>query len=63
MKNRYLVVQIGCLECGVSSFPIALVNTRKEAEKIRENHPSTWDTEGGDGYADVWDLNELKKTK
>ena len=61
MKKRYLVVQIGCMECGVSSYPIAVVSTKKEAKKIKENHPSTWDTEGGDGYVTIWDLREVNK--
>ena len=58
MKKRYLVVQIGCIECGVSSYPIAFVDTMEEAEKIKDEHPDTWDTEGGEGYVVIWDLNE-----
>lgn len=53
---KYLVFQIGCIECGVSSYPIQTTYTLEEAKRIAENHPSTWDTEGGEGYAIVIDL-------
>ena len=60
MKKRYLVQQLGCMCCGVSTYFIANVATRKEAEKIKDEHPSTWETEGGDGTVVIWDLNLLK---
>lgn len=43
----FLVFQVGCIECGVSSYPIKVTDTLKEAKAVAENHPSTWDSEGG----------------
>jgi len=40
--TNYLVYQVGCIECGVSSYP------------------STWETEGGEGYVTVIDLHTCK---
>ena len=31
--------------------------TLEEAKKVRESHPSTWDSEGGDGYVEIWEVN------
>lgn len=58
---RYLVMQIGCIECRVSSYPIRICETIEEAEKIRENHPDTWESEGGDGYVEIIDLTSVNK--
>jgi hypothetical protein len=32
----YLVVNIGCIECGVSSNVVGLFSTEKEAERVRD---------------------------
>ena len=32
-NKKYMVVQIGCIECGVSSYPIGIYNTLKKAKK------------------------------
>ena len=61
--SKFLVYQVGCIECGVSSYPIALCETEEEANRIAEAYPSTWDTEGGDGYIDVIDLFNFEKPK
>jgi len=53
---NYLVFQVGCIECGVTSYPIGLSETLAGAREIKENHPSIWDTEGGDGYVQIIDL-------
>ena len=53
---KYLVLQIGCIECGVSSYPIKCTNDLNEAIQTAREHPSTWGTEGGDGYAGIWDI-------
>ena len=50
-------MQIGCIECGVSSYPIKICETLKEAEDVTENHPCTYETEGGDGYVQIINLN------
>ena len=57
-NKKYMVVQIGCIECGVSSYPIGIYSTLEEAREVRENHPSTWESEGGDGYVEIWFINE-----
>ena len=56
-NKKYMVVQIGCIECGVSSYPIGIYDTLEEARKVKEAHPSTWDSEGGDGYVEIWMVN------
>lgn len=54
---NYLVYQVGCIECGVSSYPIHTTETLQEAKEIANKHPSTWESEGGDGYVTIIDLN------
>lgn len=58
--NKYLVFQVGCIECGVSSYPIKCVASLDEAQEIAKNHPSTWSTEGGDGYVTIIDIENCK---
>ena len=53
-----MVVQIGCIECGVSSYPIGIYDTLGEAIKVKEAHTSTWKNEGGDGYVEIWVVNK-----
>lgn len=53
-NKKYMVVQIGCIECGVSSYPIGVYDTLEEAEQVKMAHPDTWDSEGGDGYIEIW---------
>ena len=55
--KKYMVVQIGCIECGVSSYPIGIYDNLEEAEKVKEAHLSTWVSEGGDGYVEIWVVN------
>lgn len=57
---NYLVFQVGCIECDVSSYPIKVCNTLDEAINCAENHPSTWDSEGGEGFVTIIDLKECK---
>ena len=56
-NKKYMAVQIGCIECGVSSYPIGIYDTLEEAQKAKEAHPSTWVSEGGDGYVEIWMVN------
>lgn len=58
---NFLVYQVGCIECGVSSYPIALCKTKEEAQSIKDRYPSTWYTEGGDGFIDIIDLHNFEK--
>ena len=60
MSARYLAYQVGCIECGVSSYPIKTCATLEDAQVVAKAHPSTWETEGGEGYVTVIDLQECK---
>lgn len=57
---KYLVMQIGCLECGVSSYPIKVCPTLEQARACAKNHPSTWETEGGYGFVMIIDLEKCE---
>lgn len=50
MTTVFVVTRIGCIECGVSSDVVGVFDTREEADAVCESQPSTWDSEGGDGY-------------
>lgn len=57
MNNyKYLVFQVGCIECSVSSYPIAWCKTKEEAEKIKEKRPSVWTLEGGHGFVKIYEI-------
>ena len=56
----YLVMQIGCIECGVSSYPVKICDTLADAESAAADHPDTWDTEGGEGYVQIIDLEKCE---
>jgi hypothetical protein len=58
---NYLVFQVGCIECGVSSYPIKVCETLEEARAVAADHPSTWKSEGGDGYITIIDLQNCKE--
>lgn len=60
MSARYLVYQVGCIECGVPSYPVKACVTLEEAKAVAEAHPSTWETEGGEGFVTIVDLEECK---
>jgi len=60
---KYLVYQVGCIECGVSSYPIKVTQTLEEAEDVAEIHPSTWESEGGEGYVTIIDLLKCKSVR
>jgi hypothetical protein len=60
LAMKYLVYQVGCIECGVSSYPIKVCKTLMEACQVRDSHPSTWDSEGGDGYVTIINLKACK---
>ena len=54
--TNYIVYQVGCIECGVSSYPVKCCETLEEAVQAKAEHPSTWDSEGGDGYVTIIDV-------
>lgn len=56
MNKKYLVFQVGCIECGVTSYPVKICDSLEEAKEIAKKHPDTWESEGGDGYVVIIDL-------
>ena len=57
----FLVYQVGCIECGVSSYPIKVCDSLEEAQEVWGNHPSTWDSEGGEGFVTIIDLDSCEE--
>ena len=57
MSGLYVVIAIGCIECGVSSEMVGLFSDRTEAERIAEhlNNVASWH-EGGQSYYEVFDV-------
>lgn len=55
--NRWMVFNIGCIECGVSSNVVGLYANREEADIVAEilNDKLEW-RERGQNYFDVFDL-------
>ena len=60
---KYLLFQVGCIECGVSSFPVSIHESLEDAKAAQERHPSTWETEGGDGYSLIIDIENCKEVE
>lgn len=58
-NNRYLVFNIGCIECGVSSNVVTCYNDREKAERACEalNEKLDW-REGGQNHFQIFDLEE-----
>lgn len=58
--STYLVVNIGCLECGVSSNIVAALASRAEADALAEACMSefSW-REGGQNEFEVFELPEI----
>ena len=44
---KYIVVNIGCIECGVSSDIVGVFTSKKKAEEIAEKLGSDHDWRGG----------------
>ena len=57
--TKYIIMLIGCIECGVPSYPIATTETEEEAIEIVEEQESTWKLFGGDGFYAVYELSTL----
>ena len=53
-NKKYMVVQIGCIECKVLSYPIGIYDTLEDAIKAYK----AWDVEGGHNYVEIWFINE-----
>lgn len=57
---KYIVVNIGCIECGVSSNIVGVFDNKKKAEEIANKCDSkfSW-REGGQNSFEVFELPEL----
>lgn len=51
----YIVVRIGCIECGVSSDVIGVFETRERADEVAASVPDSWKMEGGEGFVEVFE--------
>lgn len=66
MSKRWLVFDIGCIECGEESQPVGTYETREEAEKALNeyyNDPDGhWGRKGWHGQHDVeiFDLDNIE---
>lgn len=58
--KKYIVVNIGCIECMVSSNIVGVFTSKKKANKIAEkfNNDFSW-REGGQNYFEVFDMPKL----
>lgn len=61
--KRFLLFNIGCIECGVSSAVVGVFEAREEAEQIAERlrHTHSW-REGGQNGFEVFELPEAPNT-
>lgn len=59
MKKKYIVVNIGCIECGVSSGIVGIFADEKRARDVAEAccNKYSW-REGGENDFEVFDLPE-----
>ncbi|OPZ24588.1 MAG: hypothetical protein BWZ03_00063 [bacterium ADurb.BinA186] len=60
---KYVVVNIGCIECGVSSDIVGCFETKEEAEstsqKLNENKDARWRNGGQNSYETFELKNEI----
>lgn len=58
MKN-YLVFNVGCIECGVSSNVVGIFNSKEKAENIARilDENASW-REGGQNSYEVFELQD-----
>lgn len=57
--SRYLVMNIGCIECGISSNVVGRYKTKIEADAVAEvlNEKLYW-RDGGQNSFEVFDLRQ-----
>jgi hypothetical protein len=69
--TKYILVNIGCIECGVSSNIVGVFTSKKKAEKLRDKFSNkyAW-REGGQNHFSVFEMpkidtinQEYKETK
>lgn len=54
---HYIVVNIGCLECGVSTQVLGPYTSREEAESVADSQVD-W-REGGQSHSEVFELTGI----
>lgn len=57
--KRYIVIDIGCIECGISSKAIGSYKTQEEADKACENvteQTGNW-RDGGQSSPEVFEID------
>ncbi len=58
----FIVVNIGCLECGVSSNLVGVFDSEEKAVKVAKKCQKKYDWRGGgDNAFKVYELHELNK--
>jgi hypothetical protein len=58
--KKYIVVNIGCIECGVSSNIVGVFDDEQKANKIAEEYGTTFGwREGGQNLFEVFQIPEL----
>lgn len=58
--KRYLVMNIGCIECGVSSAVVAVLTDKPAAEALAAKCEEKFDwREGGQNRFEVFELPEI----
>lgn len=66
MSKRWLVFDVGCIECGEISQPVGTYDTKEEAEQARKeylNDPDgDWGRESWSGQhsVEIFDLDNVK---
>jgi hypothetical protein len=61
-SKKYALVNIGCIECGVSSKLVGMFNDKEFAEKLAKqlDDKFKW-RNGGDNNFEVFEVGELNK--
>lgn len=58
--KKYIVVNIGCIECGVSSNIVGVFDDEAKAKNIAEEYQITFSSrEGGQNSFDVFEMPDL----
>jgi hypothetical protein len=62
MRELYVVINIGCIECGVSSNIVGLFDDKDKANKIADTLENKYDwREGGQNRYEVFKLNDINE--
>ena len=59
----YVLVDIGCIECGVESAVIGIYTNKKKAEIIKEDHEKRqMENSFGQHNFEIFEIDEIDKT-